>query len=337
MKIGEILKKYWFVFLTGIALVVFVVVYTVSYVSNLEKTVNTKTIDGKDVIFSVGDEYGYADDLYDDMLEDYGVSLAYDRYYKAVVNKAYDTTEDMSTTAANAAYYYINYYGEDEILEEIKDYGYYTIDDFNQYFIDMMKEEQLLKDYMAANKDEITPYLESYKEDETPVYVQHILISVEDVQEVENEDGTTTLVANMTDEEKANLEAVESALTIDNFAEMAAQYSGDTSSASNSGIIGIVTAEDSDTYVEEFFNGVYATEVGTISAPILSEYGYHFIYVTAVSDDDLFDSDEFYSYLTSEDTDIMTKAIYIKGNELGVEINYEELKTELDALLEEAE
>ncbi len=60
------------------------------------------------------------------------------------------------------------------------------------------------------------------------------------------------------------------------FAEMAARFSQDPGSSQNGGEIGYMMP---GSLVEEYWNAAYDLEVGEISAPVRSQYGYHIIQV----------------------------------------------------------
>ena len=68
MDTKDIIKKYWFVGLVAVLLIVFVAVYAVDLNKNKEVKVDTLTKDGMSVIYSIDDnDYYFADDLYNDL------------------------------------------------------------------------------------------------------------------------------------------------------------------------------------------------------------------------------------------------------------------------------
>ena len=71
MDTKDIIKKYWFVALVGILLVVFIIFYCVDLNKNKEVKVDTLVKDGQTVIYSIdNDTYYFADDLYEDLALD---------------------------------------------------------------------------------------------------------------------------------------------------------------------------------------------------------------------------------------------------------------------------
>ena len=111
--------------------------------------------------------------------------------------------------------------------------------------VDITDEE--MKTHFEDNKD-------SYNEPEQ-VEASHIL--------VENEETAN--------EVKERLEAGE------DFAELAKEYSIDTSNAESDGGLGYFSK---GTMVEEFENIAFSMKVGEISDPVKTDYGYHIIHVT---------------------------------------------------------
>jgi len=60
----ELLKKYWFICLIAVALLVFIGIYAADSYKNKEITVSNRQIDGKYVVYTVDGEPVYADDFY---------------------------------------------------------------------------------------------------------------------------------------------------------------------------------------------------------------------------------------------------------------------------------
>lgn len=60
------------------------------------------------------------------------------------------------------------------------------------------------------------------------------------------------------------------------FGEMAARFSQDPGSAENGGVIGYMMP---GSLVEEYWNAAYDLEIGEMSEPVRSQYGYHLIEV----------------------------------------------------------
>lgn len=95
------------------------------------------------------------------------------------------------------------------------------------------------------------------------------------------EDGTT-----ITDEEALQeAQRIKSEITDDNFDELMAQYSEDPGSQSQPE--GYTFAHNDGTMVQEFDDAGWALEVGQISEPVYTSYGYHIIKRVELNKEDL--------------------------------------------------
>lgn len=336
MDFKDILKKYWFVGIVAIGLLAYVIVYCVQAYQNRTIYVSSKESDGKQVVYTLNDEDYYADDLYEDLYSSIGTSAAYYKWSQAVVNAAYETTDDI-TSVANTYYSYISAYNDSDTIDSsLKQSGYENgADDLLTYCIDIAKSNQLYKEYYLANFD---TYVPTIKENYTPKKVYHILVKVASVNEETDEDGNTVKVAEPTEEETALLNSVEEALANgEDFKEVAKQYSED-SSAENGGYLGIYTSDNvSSTFVSEFADAVNNLGYGETSDVVTSEYGYHIIYIEEPSDDELKEDTSFMTSISGYYSYSNVKAIKEKSDELGFEIVDENLKTLIDEYVKNAQ
>lgn len=333
MDYKELLKKYWFVGVVAIVLLVFVGVYAVDAYNNRELTVAAKTVDGKSAVYSVDGEYVFADDFYDSLYTQTGLSAEFVAFQRAVFSKAYETTEDMNTIAANYASYMYQQYGEEYVNSQLAAMGYVNgSNDLVNYYIDAQKRDLLVKDYCLENEAEIvTPYIE----ENDPRVIYHILIKIADITSSEDANGNVTYTANPSQEETNKLNEVLEQLKTRAFQEVAAEYSDD-SSGSNGGYIGLVTANTTD-YVTEFKDASMALKSDEISEPVLSQYGYHIIWNAGSSVETLLNEPEFLQELENANPTIAIKAIVEKADSLGFEIVDEQLNTFINAQLEAGE
>lgn len=314
---SEFLKKQWAVCIVGvifIAMILYVIVDT-----GMQK-LPSKTVDGKDVVFSIDGENITADDLYDTMFNDtdYGIASVYQQIEKIIVEQTVETTEDITSEAKIQADYvlssYKSNYGDNYLnyLEtDLKALGYESADDLQNYFIYYFKRTEFLKNYVNDNLDE---YFTAYSEEKNPCLVSHILVKMSDP-------------SNPTDEEKAKMQEIDDLLNSGtSFGEVAFEHSDD-SSASNNGLLGYA---DSDTsYVTEFKNVMLETEEGQISEWFMSEYGYHRIYINSRNVEDFKDYDEFYSALESYYPTLQISSVWKTAQELGITIEDETVRTRL--------
>lgn len=333
MSFKDILKKFWFVGVVGILLIVFVGAYAANSIKNREVTVNTLTKEGKNVIYSFnGDEYYFADDLYEDLYNSYGTSLGFLSYYHEMLDKIVPTTEELSTTAANWASYILQNEDPTTIDTYMKQAGYKGVDDLTAYCLGSLKYEQFMNDVYTNNYDD---YIKPVIDAEKPRYIQHILISVADVSEETDDDGNVTHTCNPTDEEKQKLNDALDVLAKDDrpFGEVASEFSDD-GSASSGGELGLVYESNKARYVKEFAEACMALNDGEISEPIQTQYGYHIIRAENASTDELLADEEFKSIIDSYNPNLDIKLICEKAKEFNFDIKDENIKAYLDQYLE---
>ena len=127
-------------------------------------------------------------------------------------------------------------------------------------------QQQLAKPYLVENR--VTEQLieEAYERSKQEVKASHILITLD-----EDASPADTLRAYQKADSLRNL-----ALNGASFAMLAEKYSNDPSAATNGGDLGYFTALQ---MVYPFENAAYNTEVGGVSEPIRTRFGYHIIKV----------------------------------------------------------
>ena len=335
MDFKDILKKYWFLFLVTIALFAYGIVYCVGVYNNRTIYVDAKSEDGKSIVYSLSGDNFYADDFYNDLYDSIGESSIYFKWSQAVIRNSYKSDEDI-TTLANNYYSYISSNNDESTIDSsLRQSGYENgIDDLLEYCVDLVKSNKLYIDYYKTNYETYVPkVVEEYK----PKKVYHILVKVADVSEENDDEGNTTKVANMTDEEQAKLDSVLDALNNgEDFEEVCKEYSEDTS-ASNGGYLGIYDNNNASSYfVSEFANALTSLEYNTVSEPVLSQYGYHIIKVVEPTKEELMEDDSFMSEISSYYTYANFVAIKEKSDELGITINDEKLNNLIEDYLTKA-
>ena len=332
MDTKDIIKKYWFVALVGILLVVFIVFYCVDLNSKKEVKVDTLTKDGQSVIYSIDDDtYYFADDLYEDLALDLKANAELNSFILNVCREGIETTKTMSDYAASYAQYILQSNDKATIDSQLRQYGYEGSDDLNTYCIDMLKQQEVIKEYLYNNYETV---VEPKLAELNPRKISHILIKVADVEEVTNEDGTVTHVAHPTDEEQAKLDEVQKALETKSFEDVAQEYSED-GSATIGGLLGIVDVKTKSNYVAEFADAAMALNYNEVSDVITTTYGYHIIKCDEPTKDELCSDSGFQSSLSSNN--VFFKAIYSKANELNFVINDESLNELIQSYINESE
>lgn len=317
----EFFKKNWFLVVIAAILIVFAVYYGINQKQNEAVSVATKQQDGNYLVYSSGDHSMTADELYDKLNESYGTSAAFNSLFRAVIDASVETTEELNTYATNYATYVMQYYDEATILNALQQSGYDSIDQLTNYCLNTLKQNKMMTDYFTKNYDKYAP---AYITAVNPRKVSHILVKVEDIQSSTDSDGNITYTANMTDEEKTKLSNVKEALKTKSLAEVAKEFSDD-SSAETGGYIGIIDENSKSNYVTEFSDVAMSQEFGKVSEPVLSQYGYHFILTEEATKEDLLADSTFMNGLMSGYQYSTIKAVKEKIDELGFKINDENL------------
>lgn len=149
-------------------------------------------------------------------------------------------------------------YGSEEALEQALSTSGMTLDDFEQEIEKYTLVEKIIGPDIEVTEEEIETYFENNKdkyEQQEEVEASHILVeSEEEAEEVQ--------------EKLADGEA---------FADLAAEYSTDTSNAENGGELGFF---GKGAMVEAFEEEAFSMEIDEISDPVETEFGFHIIQVT---------------------------------------------------------
>ena len=328
MDTKEILKKFWFVALIAVLFVVFIVVYAVNMISSKPVEKTAKQVDGQYIIYSINGENYTADELYDDLKNSYGLTATYRKFDSIVCDKAIETTTEMKNIASSNASYLLSYYGKENLDKQLQSLGYAGADNAYDYYIYLLKSQQLRTDYLKEHEAEyVTPYIK----ENNPKIISHILVKVADVEKITDEDGNVTLKANPTAEEEQKLNNVLEALKTKSFAEVATEYSDDTS-ASNGGYLGYFDNTNTS-YVDTFKEAAKTVHEGETTEAFVSEYGYHIIYCDTESLEDLYASTDFLNAIFNSNTNLYNRPLVEKANELGIKVTDEELNKLLMAAI----
>ncbi|MDX8342520.1 peptidylprolyl isomerase [Rossellomorea sp. YZS02] len=213
-----------------------------------------------DVVAKVGSESITKDDLYSTLVDQYGDG-ALDTLIAEKIVKLESEKKDLTVKDSEI----------DKELENIK--GQYDSEDaFNEALassgsnLDSVKEniktylltEKLLKDRVSITDDQIKEYFDANKDSfaqQEQVEASHILV----------------------DDEKTAEEVKKKLDDGGDFAELAKEYSTDTSNAETGGELGYFGKGE---MVQEFDDKAFAMKKGEISEPVKTEFGYHIIKVT---------------------------------------------------------
>jgi len=333
MNTKELIKKYWFIGVVAIVLIAFIGLYAVDTYKNREITVNSKQIDGKYVAYTLDDQPVYADDLYESLYDAGGLSQVVVAYERAVLNAAYETTEEMNNIAANSASSILSSYSQSYIISSLESMGYYNgIDDLTQYYVDAQKQEMMIKEYVSANTEEyLSPLVGTNGR-----IIYHILVKCDTTPVNDEEGNIIAYEANPTQEQTDKLNEVLAYLQDENnrFEYAAYQYSEDTGSAQQGGYIGMINEENAEIYDQMFAKASHELEENEVSEPIVSSFGYHIIKNAGSSTENILNDFYYLSELENNYPTLALKAIMLKAEELGFEIKDEDIKAQILSQLE---
>ena len=232
-----------------------------------------KLSDGKEIIASIDGKDFVADDLFDELKEQYGSNNLLNMIDKYIISKEVKDDSDAKTKAKEnlesiRSQYESAGYEWETVLTQ---YGYSNEDELLNELTTSIQKENVAKQYLKDNLTdaEINEYYENQ------VYgtytVKHILIKP----------ATTD---SMTDEEKSAAEdaakakaqeVIDKLNNGEDFTSLVKEYSEDTGSVDNEGLVENFTKGDVDdaffTETNNLKNGEYSKE------PVKSSYGYHVI------------------------------------------------------------
>ncbi|MBB6176612.1 foldase protein PrsA [Anoxybacillus tengchongensis] len=200
---------------------------------------------GSDVVVETKEGNITKEELYNEMKERYGKDVLRDLVHEKVLSKKFKVTdEELNKEIENLK----EMYGVQYDLA-VQQNGEEAIRDMVK--LDLLRQKAAMEDIKVSD-EELKKYYNEYK---PKVKASHILV----------EDEKTAK------EIKAKLEKGE------DFAKLAKEYSKDTGSAQEGGDLGWFGPGK---MVEEFEKAAYALNVGEISDPVKTQFGYHIIKVT---------------------------------------------------------
>lgn len=150
------------------------------------------------------------------------------------------------------------YYGGLDAFEQSLTSYNMTLQDVKEDLAVQVKLEKLMKEKITITDAEIKEYFNANQEQfavEEQIKASHILV----------------------DSEEKALEVKQKLAEGKDFAELAKEYSTDTTNKEQGGDLGLVSRGQ---MVAEFEDAAFALPIGEISEPVKTEYGYHIIKVT---------------------------------------------------------
>ncbi len=280
-----------------------------------------------------------ADTLYKELRDKYGISVLVDMIDHQLFDEKYETDdEEEETINAQIEQMKSQYNNDDEaFLAAIQQYlGVENEDELKEMLSLEYKRNLAIEDYV---KDSVTDdEIQKYYDDEVigDIKVRHILISPETTDDMSTEEQTEA-------EEKAKKEAEDLIKQLDDgadFEELAKEYSDDTGSASDGGLIDYFNRDDN--MDEAFLNASIDLEEGKYTEePVQSSYGYHIILkvdqkkkpkLKEVRDDVI---QTLADNKLNEDASLRYNALIAIREDAGIEFNDDSLKKDYDDLMQQ--
>ena len=234
--------------------------------------------DGKEVVASVKKKKFTAEDLFDELKDEYGYDVLMDMIDTYISNTEIKDNEESDEYAKNQvdslkSQYEASGYDFDQILTN---YGYSSRDELEKSYAKNYKKELVAKKYIKENKvtdDAIEQY---YKDEIYGTYtVKHILISPETTDDMSDEEVKKAEEKALKEAENVIKKLNESDKVDDVWPELVKKYSDDSGSVKDEGLISDFTKGD---VVDEFFDATVALKKGEYTkTPVKSTYGYHII------------------------------------------------------------
>ncbi|MEI2664145.1 peptidylprolyl isomerase [Rossellomorea sp. LJF3] len=214
----------------------------------------------EDVVAKVGSESISKDDLYSTLVNQYGDG-ALDTLIAEKIVKLESEKKDLTVKDSEIKKELENIKGQydsEEAFKEALASSGADLDSVKENIKTYLLTEKLLKDRVKITDDQIKEYFEANKDtfaQKEQVEASHILV----------------------DDEKTAQEVKKKLDNGGDFAELAKEYSTDTSNADSGGELGYFGKGE---MVAEFDDKAFSMKKGEISEPVKTEFGYHIIKVT---------------------------------------------------------
>jgi foldase protein PrsA len=214
----------------------------------------------EDAVAKVGSETISKDDLYTTLVDQYGDG-ALDTLIAEKIVKLESEKKDLTVKDSEIKKELENIKGQydsEEAFNEALASSGSDLDSVKENIKTYLLTEKLLKDRVKITDDQIKEYFEANKDtfaQKEQVEASHILV----------------------DDEKTAQEVKKKLDDGEDFAELAKEYSTDTSNADSGGELGYFGKGE---MVTEFDDKAFSMKKGEISEPVKTEFGYHIIKVT---------------------------------------------------------
>lgn len=283
-----------------------------------------KLSNGDEVILSLDGKEISANEFYEKLKEGYGADLLINMADEWIANNEIKTTDDIKK-AVDEEYeetkkQYEDYYQVD--FSEILTQSNYTEESFKNYLLITYKQKLIIENYAKdlITDEEVQNYYD--KNISGKITARHILITP-DVTSTMNDKEKETKKKEAYDLAKSLIDQINNG---SDFSELAKQYSKDTVSALNGGLLD--EFDNNSNLVPEFLEAAIKLEVGKYTTePVESQYGYHIILKEKEENKKSFEEskDEIKTTLANqkiqEDSTLSYKALYEARKKYNMTIN----------------
>ena len=298
-------------------------------------TKNTKTKNGDDIVISVDGKTITADDLYSELKEQNGRNVAINMIDEYILNKEYETTDDIKASAEATIESYKNTYGDN--YEAFLEYNGISSDsELKELLIANSKLTLVTEDYIENNltESEMKEYYENNIYGD--ISAKHILISFD-----YDDDATDEEIQAAEEEAKAKAEEIiEKLKNGEDFSTLAKEYSDDEASKENGGDLGYFNTGD---MVEEFEQAAYALDINEYTTePVKTTYGYHIIMKTGEKEKPSYSKsketiiEKLVEEKKTEDSTVSVKAMIALREKYNMQIKDKTIKSDYDSYIEES-
>lgn len=298
-------------------------------------TKNTKTTNGDDIVVKVDGKVVTANDLYDELKEKNGYSVAIDLVDNYLLEKEYKTTDEMKESAKATIETYKSTYGEN--YEAFLEYnGIKNDKELKEILIKNNKLSMVTENYIKENITE--KQMKKYYEESIygDISAKHILIKA-DYEEGATEDEIKA------SEEAAKKEAeslIERIKNGEEFDVLAKEYSDDEASKESGGDLGYFNTGD---MVKEFEEAAYNLDVNEYTTePVKTTYGYHIIMKTGSKEKPSYKKakdtiiEKLIEEKKSEDAYISVKAMIALREKYNIKIKDKTVKSDYESYIKES-
>ena len=294
------------------------------------------------VTFKDGDKIS-VDDLYNKMKDEYALNSLITMIDLQILEAEF---EDYVETAESYAENHIkgmieSYEGEDNLLQALQNYGYSSIEAYQNYIYLSYMQNHAIEEYakLQVTDKDIEKYYNNKAQGD--VEISHILITA-DVTDEMTKDEVTKAEEKAKNQIKDIIKELKDAKDVTKkFAELVKEYSEDDDTKEKSGALGKITYGDLDANYDELLDAAYKIKDGEVYGEVITtELGYHVIMRTkSYEKESLKDlKDEIRNILSEDllenDSDISIQALQYYREENEVAIQDSKLKQQYEKYMQ---